>query len=85
MEPSPFSSEAAMPASFVLDAMTLQDWPKVRAIFGEGLATGIAAFRKTPPVWRDWDAGHLPFARLVARGSDGRVLGWGALAPVADS
>lgn len=73
-----------MTASFIIAAMTTQDWPQVRAIFGEGLATGLAAFRKTPPVWKEWDKGHLPFGRLVAR-EDGRVLGWGALSPVSDS
>ena len=71
-------------ANLLIAPMQPQEWPQIRAIFGEGLATGIAAFRKTPPVWKDWDKGHLPFGRLVAR-SEGRILGWGALAPIADS
>lgn len=87
-------------AALNIDAMQVRDWAKVRTIFGEGLATGLAAFRLIPPVWKDWNAGHLAFGRLVARraacrdpaagrsntpGRDDRILGWGALAPVADS
>ncbi|WP_354080689.1 hypothetical protein [Constrictibacter sp. MBR-5] len=62
-----------------------RDWEQVRAILAEGLATGVAAFRSTPPLWRDWDAGHLDIGRLAARASDGRMLGWAALSPVPDT
>lgn len=73
-----------MNRDFTIGPMQRQDWAQVRTILGEGLATGLAAFRKTPPVWKAWDEGHLPFGRLVAR-VDGKVIGWGALSPVADS
>ena len=69
---------------FSIDAMQRADWARVRTIYGEGLATGLAAFMTTAPVWTVWDASYLPFARLVAR-RDGGVLGWAALARVADS
>lgn len=69
---------------FTLEAMQQGDWPRVRAIYAEGLAKGLAAFQLTPPLWKDWDHGHLQAGRLVAR-RDQRVLGWAALAPVADS
>ena len=72
-----------------LDEMQKKDWVQVRTIYGQGLATGIAAFMTVPPIWKDWDAGHLSLGRTVARegtrGGDGRVLGWAALAPVADT
>ena len=71
-------------ASFEVDAMARQDWAKVRAIYAEGLATGLAAFLVNPPIWKDWDAGHLPFGRLVAR-RERAIPGWAALAPVADT
>jgi L-amino acid N-acyltransferase YncA len=71
-------------AFFEVDQMTRQDWAKVRGIHAEGLATGLAAFRTHPPIWKDWDASHLPFGRLVAR-RDRAILGWAALAPVADT
>lgn len=63
-----------------IDAMRPDDWESVRAIYEEGLATGCATFETTAPSWEDWNAGHLPFCRLVAR-EQGGVLGWAALSP----
>ncbi len=71
--------------NFVIDAMRRQDWRQVRAIYGEGLATGLAAFMLEPPRWQAWDAGHLKLGRTVARLDEGRVIGWSALAPVPDN
>ncbi len=70
--------------TFKIDQMQRHDWAKVRAIYREGLATGLAAFMLNPPVWKDWDAGHLGFGRLVARQGNA-VLGWAALGSVADT
>ena len=70
---------------FLIDTMQRQDWAQVRAIYGEGLATGIAAFMKTPPKWPAWHAGHLEFGRFVARDRAGAVFGWSALGPVPDT
>ena len=61
------------------------DWKHVRAILEEGLATGLAAFSLTPPLWRDWDASHLQISRIAARSPDGRMMGWAALSPVPDT
>jgi phosphinothricin acetyltransferase len=58
-----------------------EDWPAVRAIYEEGIATGNATFETQVPAWEDWDANHLQDCRLVAR-KDGQVVGWGALSPV---
>jgi len=55
------------------------DWPAVRAIFEEGIATGTATFEREAPSWEDWDGAHLPL-RLVAE-EEGEVVGWAALAP----
>jgi len=71
--------------TFIIEAMQPQDWKQVRAIYGDGLATGLAAFLSTPPLWRDWDVGHLRLGRVVARDNDDNVLGWSALAPVPDT
>lgn len=71
--------------TFTISPMQRNDWPQVRAIYGEGLATGLAAFFTTPPRWPDWDAGHLKFGRMVARAADSNILGWSALAPVPDN
>ena len=61
--------------------MKPDDWEQVRSIHLEGIATGNTTFETDAPSWEKWDAGHLQFARLVARKGD-RVLGWAALSPV---
>jgi L-amino acid N-acyltransferase YncA len=61
--------------------MQPEDWPSVRAIYLEGIATGNATFEQTAPEWEKWDGGHLPAPRIVAR-SDGNVMGWAALSSV---
>lgn len=65
----------------LIDAMRPEDWEAVRAIYLEGLATGVATFETTAPTWEAWDAGHLPFCRLAAR-AGGVLAGWAALSPV---
>ncbi len=67
-----------------LDDMQTLDWARVRSIYAEGLATGLAAFMTTPPIWNSWDASHFPFGRLVAR-RERKIAGWAALARVADT
>jgi L-amino acid N-acyltransferase YncA len=62
-------------------AMTPSDWPSVRAIYREGIATGNATFERSVPEWDLWDAGHLPVCRLLARQA-GRPVGWAALSRV---
>jgi L-amino acid N-acyltransferase YncA len=57
------------------------DWPVVRAIYVEGIATGNATFETEAPPWEVWDSKHLAEPRLVAR-EDGDVLGWAALSRV---
>jgi phosphinothricin acetyltransferase len=67
--------------SIQIRAMTGADWAPVRAIYAEGIATGNATFETNAPDWEQWDAGHLPFARLVA--TDGEVVAaWAALSAV---
>jgi L-amino acid N-acyltransferase YncA len=64
---------------FAIDAMSPADWPEVRAIYLEGIATRNATFETVAPTWEAWDAAHRP-ERLVARAGP-RVLGWAALSP----
>jgi L-amino acid N-acyltransferase YncA len=66
---------------FIIDAMKADDWPQVRAIYAEGIATGQATFETEEGTWPQWDANHLPCCRMVARRGDA-ILGWAALAPV---
>jgi L-amino acid N-acyltransferase YncA len=63
------------------ELMTPRDWPAVRAIYLEGIATGDATFETAAPEWEEWDQKHLAICRLVTRCGD-EVLGWAALSPV---
>ena len=60
--------------------METQDWPAVKAIYEQGIATRQATFETEAPSWEDWDAGHLDEPRLVGV-RDGEVVAWGALSP----
>jgi L-amino acid N-acyltransferase YncA len=62
--------------------MRPDDWQAVRQIYRQGIGTGDATFDTEPPSWEEWDAGHLPECRLVARDAEGEVLAWAALSPV---
>jgi L-amino acid N-acyltransferase YncA len=66
---------------FDIGAMRSADWPAVRDIYSEGIATGNATFETETPEWQQWDQRHLQDCRLVARGGQ-RILGWAALSPV---
>jgi L-amino acid N-acyltransferase YncA len=64
-----------------VEKMRPEDWPAVRAIYGQGMATRLATFETELPEWVDWDRGHLQQPRLVIR-RDELVAGWAALSPV---
>jgi L-amino acid N-acyltransferase YncA len=66
---------------FLINNMQPQDWPDLRAIYLEGIATGMATFETDAPSWDAWDQSHLQFARIVAR-KDSEIIGWAALSPV---
>ena len=61
--------------------MQPSDWPAVRAIYEQGIATKQATFETEPPSWEDWDAGHFTEPRLVVE-RGGEVVAWAALSPV---
>jgi phosphinothricin acetyltransferase len=63
--------------------MSDQDWPEVRRIYEEGIATGNATFESEVPSWEAWDAAHRRDCRFVAQ-DGGAILGWAALSPVSD-
>jgi len=65
---------------FRIEAMTPDDWPAVKAIYEEGMATGVGTFEVAAPSWEQWNAARLPHSRLVARNTV--VFGWAALSPV---
>jgi phosphinothricin acetyltransferase len=63
-----------------IEPMVDADWPAVRRIYAEGIATGDATFEDDVPDWSHWDHSHRPECRLVARDpKTGAVVGWAAL------
>ncbi|TVT17460.1 metalloregulator ArsR/SmtB family transcription factor [Amycolatopsis rhizosphaerae] len=72
---------ADVPADVTVRAMRKEDWPDVRRIYGEGMATGIATFETTVPSRSVLDAKWIPAQRWVAE-LDGAVVGWAAATPV---
>jgi L-amino acid N-acyltransferase YncA len=64
----------------LIESMEPADWPAVRRIYVEGIATGDATLERDAPDWDHFDRSHQPACRLVARETNaGRVLGWVAL------
>jgi L-amino acid N-acyltransferase YncA len=75
--------EVAVDPAITVTAMSEADWPAVRAIYAQGIATGDATFEEAPPPWAEWDAAHPAEHRLVARrGED--ILGWAAVSQVSE-
>ncbi|GAA5213168.1 N-acetyltransferase family protein [Corallincola platygyrae] len=57
------------------------DFPRVQAIYAQGIATGNATFQTKAKTWQEWDNGLRPDCRLIAE-IDGAIVGWAALSPV---
>ncbi len=74
---------ASSSGELCVEGMAPADWPDVRRIYAEGIATGNATLETEPPSWEAWDRAHRPDCRLVAR-QDGRLLGWAALSRVSE-
>ncbi|WP_342525563.1 N-acetyltransferase family protein [Chryseomicrobium sp. FSL W7-1435] len=55
-----------------------EDWPAVKAIFEQGIASGNATFRTEAPTWEQWDTFHHDVCRFVFE-QEGVVLGYAAL------
>jgi L-amino acid N-acyltransferase YncA len=60
-----------------------EDWPAVRTIYAQGIATGNATFETEVPAFDRWAAAHPPQYRFVAI-LGGDIVGWVAAAPVSD-
>ncbi len=70
-----------MPRTPLLRDLVASDWPSVRAIFEQGIASGNATFEREAPAWEAFDHGHLAAPRLVAVDGE-RVLAYAVLSPV---
>lgn len=72
-----------MDARFRIEPLTRADWPAVRRIYAEGIATGDSTFEVEVPDWSHWNHSHRPECRLLARiAVSGEVAGWAALTSV---
>ena len=69
--------------NFDVEKLQPEDWPQVREIYIEGIESGDATFETEAPAWDAWDSSHREDSPFVGR-SNGCVLGWAALSPVAD-
>jgi phosphinothricin acetyltransferase len=67
--------------AYRIEEMRAEDWPRVRDIYMEGIATGNATFETQAPDWEQWDREHFSSCRFVAR-DDESVKAWAALRPV---
>lgn len=79
LAPSPCCPED-LPADVTVRALQASDWPEVRRIYAEGIATGVATFETAVPSRATLDAHWLPDHRWVAE-LDGEVAGWTAASP----
>jgi L-amino acid N-acyltransferase YncA len=50
-----------------IESMTADDWPAVRRIYAEGVATGDATLERETPDWDHFDRSHPSVCRRVAR------------------
>jgi phosphinothricin acetyltransferase len=64
-----------------IQPLSPSDWPVVRDIYAEGIATGHATFERDVPEWEAWNAAHIDRCRLIARVEED-IAGWAALTPV---
>lgn len=64
-----------------IDTLRPDDWPAVRAIYAEGIATRQATFETETPEWEAWNNARLDVCRLVVRQAN-QVIAWAALSPV---
>ena len=62
-----------------IEPMSIDDWPEVRRIYTEGIATGNATLEREAPDWGHFDRSHPTECRLVARSPSAGVIGWTAL------
>ena len=70
-----------VPNGVTLRTLTDADWPAVRHIYAQGIATRNATFETRVPTRETLDRKWLPGHRWVAE-VDGAVAGWAAISPV---
>lgn len=70
-----------LPEDVTVRPLREPDWPAVRRIYAEGIATGNATFETHVPTRDDLHRKWLPGHRWVAD-ADGQLAGWATIGPV---
>jgi L-amino acid N-acyltransferase YncA/DNA-binding transcriptional ArsR family regulator len=83
LAPRPCCPPIVVNSAISVRALEQEDWPAVRRIYDDGIATGVATFDTTVPTRDSLDSAWSPGHRWVAD-VDGSVAGWTALSPVSD-
>ena len=60
------------------------DWPVVRRIYTEGIATGMATFDTKPKSRSAWESDSIPGSQIVAVDEQGNILAWALLWPASN-
>ncbi|MFG3613508.1 GNAT family N-acetyltransferase [Rummeliibacillus stabekisii] len=72
-----------MTDNIVIRKMLDTDWPAVKNIYLEGIATGNATFQTDAPSFEEWTKSHHATCRFVAVKGD-LVVGWIAISSVSN-
>lgn len=70
-----------LPEDVTVRPLREPDWPSVRRIYAEGIATRNATFETSVPTRESLHRKWLPDHRWVAE-ADGRIAGWATIGPV---
>ncbi len=71
---------APIPADQVTVAdLSAEDWPEAARIYEAGIASGNATLEPRAPSWEEFSPAREGCPALIARDSQGAVLGWAAL------
>lgn len=60
---------------YIIRKMEKSDWPEVKKIYLEGIATNLATFQRECPDYSEWDKGHCSHSRLIVA-MENEVLAW---------
>ena len=61
--------------------MNIKDWEQMKAIYLQGIETGVATFNTESPSYEEWNSEHIDSCRFVYVDGE-KVVGWVALSPI---
>lgn len=72
-----------MTNKYILTPLKKENYPEVRTIYENGIATGNATFEQNVPGWEEWNKKHLQHSRFITIFQN-KVVGWVALSTVSE-